>query len=122
MTLLVAPTLTSQVRDLVYNLGLQTQAAAAPAYRVVRQVPSRAIGTIYTNTGSQVAFVYASLVTGTAPTTSYLYIGGATVAQGKHATVGQSVFMAGAVNPGELYYASSTASNVTVLSWAEYGL
>ena len=122
MTLLVAPTLTSQVRDLVYNLGLQSQAAVPVSFRVTKHVPSRGMGIIYTNTGSQAAFVQASVVTGTAPTTSYLYIGGVMVVQGKHAVVGQSVALAGLVNPGELYYASSTASSVTVLSWTEYGL
>ena len=122
MTILVAPTLTAQVADLVYNLGLQTQATTKAPITVTRRIPSRTVGTLYTNTGSQAAFVYVSIVTGTAPTTSYLYIGGATVVEAKHKTTGESVMLAGVVNPAELYYASSTASSVTVLSWAEYGL
>lgn len=121
-TILVAPTLTAQVRDIVYTLGQQQQAALAAATTVTRHAPIRGIGVKYTNTGAQAMFVYVSLSTGTAPTTSYLYIGGATVAEGQHVTVGQSAMLAGVVNPKELYFASSTASSVTVLNWTEYGL
>ena len=68
-TILVAPTLTAQVRDLIYTVGLQTQPMTSTPTTVNRQSPGRAIGTLYTNTGKQAMFVYASLVTATAPTT-----------------------------------------------------
>ena len=121
-TLLVAPTLTSQVRDLVYTLGQQATAAATLARSVSRTKPSRTIGTTYVNSDASVRYIFVSLVTATSPSTSYLFIGNVEVAQGQHVTTGQAQMLAGIVNPNELYYVTTTASGATALDWIEYAL
>ncbi len=119
MSLPVAPTLTSQVRDLVYQQGLLTTEPATAKVTVTAALPLRNVGASYVN-GSAAAFVFISVTAATAVSTSYLYVGTSPLCEAKHATVGQAVSLAAIVNPSEIYYLSSTASSVTVLSWAEF--
>ncbi len=102
----VAPTLTSQVRDLVYLQGLQSGPVATSKVTVSRNAPTRAEGTIYHNGGSSAMYVSID-----ASATAQLVIGTSTAAQGLR--------LAGIVNPGELYYLTSVGA-VTVVNWVEY--
>lgn len=120
MSLPVAPTLTSQVRDLVYLQGLATSEETSSKITVIAATPVRSAAVSYVN-GSAAAFVFISLSAATANTTSYLYVGTSAMAEARHVTVGQSVSLAAIINPSEIYYLSSTASSVTVNSWSEYG-
>lgn len=117
--ILVSPTLTSQVRDLVYQQGLATSEAATAKVTVTAARPARAAGVSYVN-GSAAAFIFISFSAATAVTTSYLYVGTSAMAEVKHAAVGATVSLAAIINPNEIYYLSSTASSVSVLSWSEY--
>lgn len=101
---IISPTLTSQVRDIVYTLGQQAQATSSAA-GVTRYNQPRILGQLYTNTAKSAVLVSISLsATGT------LYIGGLL------AGVGPS--LVGIVNPGELYYVGTATT--TAVGWVEY--
>lgn len=103
--ILVAPTLTSQVRDLVYLQGLQTSEETTAKVTVSRTTPIRAVGTTYNNGGSSAMFVSID-----ASASGLLIIG--------NTTAGQGTRLAGIVNPGELYYVTTAAASI--INWVEY--